>query len=230
MKIVSSHRPHKNSEEFARNQTAANMSWRPIAERIYYLGNYEGDLAAPNVTFVESEQHPTIRRMAKLCSEVGLSRLEWVALVNADIVLSPRIVDAIDELNARNGSCGMSLRYQFFVGHNPQDTGSQTDLGIDFFIATKAIWAMVSKEVPEMFRIGHILFDTWLMSFFARWGGSACYDLTPQRLVFHPIHGDRNRVHPVSDPGDYYTTHIAWPKGRLRLGLTCTPRSTIPAT
>lgn len=227
MNIVSSHRPHRNSEEFARNQTAANLSWKPLAERIYYLGNYEGDLAAPNVTFVESEQHPTIRRMANLCAEV-CERHGYAALVNADIVLSPSITDALKEMTARNATCGMSLRYQFRADQKP-DEGSQTDLGIDFFIANRALWAMAAKEVPEMFRIGHILFDTWLMSFFARWGGGTCYDLTPQRFVFHPIHGDRNRVFDVKDPVDFYTTHIAWPKGRLRLGLTSGASRAIPA-
>ena len=215
MIVCSSHRPHLDSPEIAVNQARAKISWEEHFEKIVYFGDPEPELASPKTTFVYSDAFP---RIADLALQLAQFRDKLGAIVNADIVIGPNFTKANQELIARNAKAGMSRRRNFENPAKPFDA-SMTDLGIDFFFASHGMWQMLANEIPKQYRIGHCLWDTWVMAFFARWAGSDCYDLTPQRFVFHPVHGDRRAFHPIDTTVDVTLSHFRWPAGRLRCCL-----------
>jgi hypothetical protein len=226
--IVSSHRPHTQSSQFAANQVRALESWLKVAVDVIYLGVYEPGLARNRVSFVGWEQFPRIKDMAGVCRDNAIGS-NWCAIVNADIVLSIKLRGAIDELRARNARCATSLRYQFDEEKDPFTTGVREDLGLDFFAANRGMWNMAANDFPKCYRIGHGVWDTAMLAFFSRWGGSSAYDLTPQRLVFHPHHGDRRSPHTIECSDEWYRNNVTWPKGRLRDTLTERHERAIPS-
>jgi hypothetical protein len=214
MNVVSSHRPHSESGEYASNQIFAKQSWDRYFREIIYYGPREPDLASDKTTFIDSEPFPTIKSLSECCSW----QEDWCAIINADIFIGPNFCEVESELKARNAKCAISLRQEFVPGY-PPSSGHRVDLGLDFFAATPKMWRFIAQEMPSQFRIGHQFWDTWMLAFMSRYGGRDCYDATPQRFVFHPRHGDRRFTYKIDTKGDQYTNRLTWPSGRLRCCL-----------
>lgn len=207
MNAISSHKPFHKSAEVAQNQICAHQSWNIVFSRIIYLGNHEPELASPKTEFLPRDTVPTIREMAELASTLQ----DWSALVNADIVVDSRLFYVEHKLKAMRAECAMSRRWEFDPATMNFHAATIKDLGLDFFCASPAIWRRVAVEIPDEFLIGHILFDTWLLSFFMQIAPRYCYDLSPCRLVFHPKHEHRDDQSTPADVGRDVIARIRWP-------------------
>lgn len=191
MIAISSHCPHDKSRETADNQIKALASWVNVFDKIFYLGlEPEPELSHERVSFLQSEDFPTIKHM------IGIARMQQgpVAIINADIVLAP-MIKSFDVEMAKEmvPSCLYSQRYQFDPA-NGIESGIVSDSGLDVFIALPGSWSAAYAYVPEYFRIGHVCFDGWLSGMFNRIGSG---NFTNRRLVFHPIHKDRRQGYSI---------------------------------
>lgn len=189
MIALSSHRPFAKSEEWAKNQKLAWRTWQGYFRKVIYFGDEEPDLKSSQTAFLPSEQWPTIKRMA----EVATSKPGVTAILNADILINPKL--RIVENRLLNGSavCASSRRWHFEVADLPSLDKARlvdSDRGRDIFIATHLVWQTVAREIPGNLRIGHQQWDAWMTDFFNRYK-PAFIDFTQMRCIFHPTHGDR---------------------------------------
>lgn len=139
---------------------------------------------------------------------------DWVAIINADIVVSKGITRLQSALDREGVWCGISRRLQF-EPNGPLRDGRLVDLGLDFFFARPSMWALVASEIPTQFEIGKQLWDTWVLSFFLIHAGENCVDLTPSNLIWHPRHTARGEYLMEPPPGDTYLDRVRWPIKRL---------------
>lgn len=210
MIAVSSFRPLKDcSPSILRNQLRARESWEHNFDHIYYFGPHETALDGDKVTFIPSEPFPMIRSMATVCCEAG----GWCAIVNADIVVKE--MPAIQqEISALFGVAMMSQRYEF-EGENFKDA-RKVDNGLDFFAALPSVWKLAATTIPLQYRIGHCVWDTWLMGFMALHYFDWLWDITPRRAVFHPKHEDRRSIFEIDQRiGQDHLARVRWPVNRL---------------
>lgn len=188
MIAISSHRPHAKSAEWARNQALAWRTWQGYFLRVIYLGDSEPELKSAKTEFVPSEQWPTIKRMA----EIAASKPGIVAILNADILVTPKMRVVENRLNNGTGVCASSRRWHIDP-HNPSFDKAQlieTDRGRDIFIATPRVWAGVALKIPGHLRIGHQQWDAWMTDYFNSFK-PGFIDFTQMKCIFHPTHGDR---------------------------------------
>lgn len=198
MIIISSARPFAQSSEYAINQERAAQSWqgqRNISG-IFYVGHYEEGLNGYGVQFVKPEgDYPRIKMMADFASHMTT---EYVAIINADIVLGRGIV----EVEQKMGDCSLpaatSYRYEFTPEDYPNLNGAvryKEDRGMDIFIAHPGIWKLVARDVPEDVLFGHNRWDSWVCGYFCHHLGYGFRHFTEERCVFHPKHGGRSQPH-----------------------------------
>lgn len=208
MTVVSSHKPSKDSIFCAINQWRANNSWTRNFDRITYFGNNEEGL---NGTFVPSDQFPRIRDLVGYCATVP----GWSAIVNADIVIGDDFRKVEGHLLLKKAQCSMSRRFQF----EGEDLAKAAlvDMGLDFFAATQETWQMILPQVPENLRIGHCLWDTWMLNFMATNYLGGFYDITECRVVFHPKHEDRKREYTIEPTDNPYFHGGRYPRLKLTL-------------
>ena len=211
MNAVTSHRPFKDSFEIARNQLRARDSWLSAFDNITYLGPRQQSLQARGVRFINSEPFPRIRDMASVCAE----QHGWSVIINADIVVSPKLPMVEMALDRRRATCALSQRYEF-RGEN-LDLAVVLDCGIDFFAAVQPVWQRCAKEFPDWLRIGSPEWDSVMLAFFQTDYLQTCYDLTPSRLIFHPHHGDRKHQAVSGERGSRYFGGSGWPPLRLKI-------------
>lgn len=210
MVAISSLKPVKDGPIFI-NQGNAAKSWFPLFDKIFYFS--ETDLGWTkktyreevwtNLAWVNWTERPTIKKMAELAQH----QKEWSCLINADIIVSPRIKQAEDALNRLGANCAFSRRI-------PVDGFYSVDLGLDFFCAKPEVWRVVAQIIPEQFLIGKQQWDTWLMSFLAHNYPETFYDLSPSKLIYHPNHEDRGDQSIQIEP-DKYLQDVRWAKKRL---------------
>lgn len=190
MMCISSFRPLKDDREFFSNQVIAKESWDKIFDCILLLGEPEPMLDSPQTLFLPWEQFPRIKDMVRMCVA---SEEDWCVMVNADIYLDPRLRSILLEVDS-SCWCLSSWRYTY----NPKQLDFWraviTDNGIDFFAARPEVWRAAYERVPETLRIGHPFWDTWMLSFFSEYP-RAFFNLTDQKIVFHPKHEGRKHVH-----------------------------------
>lgn len=211
MMAVSSHRPLKDSFEVARNQLRARDSWLSVFERITYLGPRQESLSAAGVRFVPSSPFPYIRQLVSICAlQEG-----WSAIINADIVVSPKLPVVEMALSKRRATTAISLRHEF--RNENIDAAIVTDAGLDFFAAIQPVWQRCAKEFPDWLRIGSPGWDPVMLCFFMSNYVQSCYDLTPSRLIFHPLHGDRKHQPVSGDQTSRYFGGSGWPPLRLKI-------------
>lgn len=202
MVALSSFKPlEKCTDEIRQNQIKAFHSWVEAFDHIYYFGDPAEEVRSLKTTFIPSKGRPTIRSLVHLGSTLGV----WGAIINADIVISPKIREVEWRLSQLQCECGLSRRYD-------QESQTVIDNGLDFFCATPKAWSAVAKVIPEEFRIGQILWDTWLLGYFSREFRHKCADLTRAKFVFHPKHGDREDQNLANPPRDKYLNSFAWPQ------------------
>lgn len=201
MIILSSFRPFKEDPEWDRNQMLAYRSWMMFAKRVFLFGNHEPELANGKVSFIPSEQFPTIRFMASIAAQ---QKNQVVAIVNGDIMLDPRVMKI--EQRIRNGGmrCASSRRWHFdpllpmdkaLESASLIDADGRDDRGRDTFIARSDVWKKIADEIPERLRIGHGTWDAWLTDAFRRHWDHQFLDFTGLRIAHHPHHGGRRRPH-----------------------------------
>lgn len=209
--VVSSHRPLKLcSPEILRNQLKARESWEHNFDRIIYLGPHETALDGDKVTFIPWENFPRILHLVQACAEQG----SWSAIVNADIIV--KYIPLIQrKLSQAFAVAAISRRYEFEYGSK---TASVVDNGLDFFAALPSVWKLIAEKIPLQYRIGHCLFDTWLLGFMSMHYGPWFWDITPCQAIFHPKHGDRRPIFNIDQSkGQEILSRVQWPASRLSL-------------
>lgn len=204
MIAISSFKPFAKSAAIADNQRRAKASWEKAFSAIWYFNDSpEPELASDKTRMKLTDDWP---RIADLVSFAAV-QTEWTCLINADIVISPNLFHVERELDRLKAQSAISRRWQL-----PENR--VLDMGLDWFAATPELWQAIYPHVPKSFRIGHILWDTWMLSAFTGIGDPRrSYDITACRTIFHPKHEDRDR--PFSDKiNDKVSLNpvIKWPK------------------
>lgn len=208
MIILSSFRPYADCPPAIwENQLAANRSWVRICEKIVYFNHVEPRMNSDKTLWLPPDEKPSIKRMVMWAAQLN----DWSAIVNADIVL-PSNFRRVENALRGPAACAVSRRYTLPAdGDTTAAKLESGDNGLDFFAATPTVWKKAGATIPESFRLGRIVWDTWMLNFFMAEFGNYCYDLTPSRVVFHPKHEDRtdqNWDFPKSDP---YLSKARWP-------------------
>lgn len=212
MIAISSARPHDGNSEYASNQRRAASSWA-LFSQVYYFNRYERELCGDNVLFAKSEDWPTIKSMAEFASHM---HDDLVAVINADIVVTPRILEVEKKLKELTIPAATSYRYEFDPATGDLESAKRimTDRGMDIFVAPPDVWGMVGKRIPEYLRIGHPTWDSWVCGFFCDNFGFGFRQFTDYRCVFHPKHD--GRMSPLSsgirsDDRYFTTAHVPSP-------------------
>lgn len=200
MTSVSSFRPFKDSEEVARNQLRAKQSWEQVFDEIIYFGSDEPKLASVKTMFVDSKEFPTIDL---LITAASFAR-GWVAILNADIVVSKALGAVVAECIRRNVRAITSKRYEFEPDAENMDKAKVKDAGYDFFMADAKMWAGAAQHVPSGYRIGHNRWDNWVLGYFNVICGRQFVDVTSRKVVFHPRHGERKQPYHIEVPNDRF--------------------------
>lgn len=186
MIAVSSFRPFRESPAIALNQAHAFASWLPVFDCIYYFGAPEPRLRSTKTVFVSSPPFPTIRLLAQMCAIAS----EPACIINADIVLSPK-AHAILKGAMSKVVAATSFRFEFDPAKANFATARRIDYGLDLFIAHPHVWQSCWPHIPEEFRIGKPVWDSWLNAWLRDIYRLHFMDLTSHRIVFHPKHGFR---------------------------------------
>lgn len=188
MIVVSTLRPfdYARPNEYNANQQAAWRSWQDAFGAIFYFAAPERALESEKTRFLPWEQFPCIRDLAAFAA----GHPGWSALVNADIRVPAHLAAVEARLKKSNAACAASWRWTFFPGA-PLETARVNDNGLDFFAAPGWMWRRVSDVCPEPLRMGTGFWDTWMLSFFHAVGRDRFFDITAERMVFHPVHGGR---------------------------------------
>lgn len=209
MIAVSSHRPFKNcSPSILKNQRRAFDSWARVFDQVILFGPPEQ--LGKNCRFIPTDPFPRIVRIVDLCAGIQ----GWSVIVNADIVVGPRLPEIIRKVEQSKGSCAVSWRWEF-----GNDTGIArvVDRGMDFFAAHQSVWTEVGKIYPSEYRIGHSSWDAIMLGALNIVDERGLFDLTHHRLVFHPQHEDRIRPHHIYDnTRTECRDNVKWPSQRLR--------------
>lgn len=200
MICISSFRPFNQcSEDIKQNQLRAFKSWLFAFEEITYFNLPEVGVQSCKTRFVPCSGKPTIRNIAQVAS---LAR-SWVAIVNADIVVTEKIIGVEHRLKEQECKCFISRRYD-------TKTGMILDEGLDIFGAVPEVWRAVALRVPKELTLGRILWDTWMLSYFVANYGRKCADISPAKCIFHPQHAERRdqNIDPIDDK---YLKQWYWP-------------------
>lgn len=208
MIALSSFRPFSQCAEARQDHySAAHHSWEQVFYSIQYFNNLEPSLSGNQTLFLGgSDERPKVSLLAEHAS----LQKTWVSIINADIIVHAKLAHVPNQLRKLRGVCAISRRFDAYFPDQP------LDWGLDFFLATPEVWKAVSFQIPPVFTLGRIRFDTWLCSFFSHRYPDQCYDLTPSKLIFHPKHEERNDQH-LDDPDDFYLKNPAYPKKRLTI-------------
>lgn len=206
MIAVSSFRAFAKSAEIAANQLAAKKTWESVFDHIIYFAPcVQPELLSSKTRFILTEDFPQIQRMVAECGK----QTDWSCIINADIQVGPRLLEVERGLKERHAQSAISCRYQL-----PEK--NLADMGLDWFAAAPDLWNLIAKRVPQSFRIGHILWDTWMLAAFMKIGNPMrCYDVTGSKFIFHPQHEERFRPYPAIQPTDGLINGMKWPKQRL---------------
>lgn len=195
MIFITSHKPFSESKEYALNQGRAAVTWSDLScvERIYYFGHYEEELnQGDKALFARKFDHwPRIKDMVAMASQLVT---EYVALINADIVLTVGFNDVVKRMSDLSLPAATSYRYEFDPAKWPDTTDAvrhKEDRGMDIFIAKPRIWKEVFHEIPDYLRVGHNRWDSWMCGWFCDHLGYGFRQFTDMRCVFHPKHGGR---------------------------------------
>lgn len=202
MTVISSFRPlDKCSPAIALNQTRAKTSWESVFDCIMYFNAPDDRMQSPKTIFIDSEEFP---RMSAIFLAAAMTD-DITAFINADIVTAPNLRNVIEREFSRGAGAMMSFRHEFDPQAVDLNRAQRVDDGLDFFCSVPEIWHMAHKYVSTEYRIGHGKFDCWLMNFFnVTLSGRFFPDITHERCIFHPRHGDRHQpyngqISPIDD-------------------------------
>lgn len=175
---------------------AAYMTWVSVFSHITYFGEPTEQFSAD---FIACDGKPFIKDMALHASKLP----GWTAIINADIQLEPQTVDLPLHLGKVDANCAYSFRI-------PIGKDKPEDMGLDFFIAKPFVWEQTARLIPKEFQLGKIQWDTWMVSFFVN--NFRCFDISPLKLVYHPVHGERNDQSVTVDQKNWYLNHVKMAK------------------
>jgi len=199
MTVISSFKPLDKSQAITLNQLRAKESWECVFDSIIYFNAPDFRMASDKTIFIESEDFPFMSAMFLAAAMTD----DITAIVNADIVVARGLRQVIEREFGRGAGAMMSFRCEFDPNNPDYKNAKQIDQGLDFFCSAPEIWHMAHKYVPSDYRMGHIKWDNWLMNFLHHTlSGRFLSDITQQRCVFHPIHEERHRPHPINDEDD----------------------------
>jgi hypothetical protein len=137
-----------------------------------------------------------------------------VAIINADIVVTPVLLEVENKMVDMSIPALTSYRYEFEGENLDGAVRHKHDRGMDIFIAQRDIWAMVAKRIPDYLRMGHQTWDSWVCGFFCKNLGFGFRQFTDYRCIFHPKH--EGRLHPhsaeIKSDDEYFTrAHVPSP-------------------
>lgn len=209
MIAISSFKPFSESAEVAKNQYSAKQSWEAVFSKIVYVTPFpEPELESDKTEFVvQPETFPSIKSLALLCAE----QEEWTAIINADIIVDPKLLKVEKKLKELNAETCYSRRYQFGFDMSEAEI---VDWGLDFFAATPSAWKEIAEAIPDEFRIAHQQWDTWMVSWMSK--HTKCYEITECRCIFHPKHGDRI-ANPAVNGVSKYLGYVTLAKKAIKL-------------
>jgi len=208
-RIATSVKPFEDDEEYAILQRAAIDSWQPLAAEIVFFNqehHLDGMSFSTRRVMAPWNGHPTIAAMVEKLAELDPNQTG--AIVNADITLAPSILESIQHVHSTGYHmvwAGTSPRLAF----NPDRKGRVPnpekavvlDMGLDFFIASGRVWKRTLPKIPPFLKLGTILWDNWLNSFFSEQLGlrGRYMNLGRYRAVFHPNHAHNGFGCPYSE-------------------------------
>ena len=189
------------TEEYDKNQLTAWKSWNLVASAIILFNDVQPELQSNITRFIPSEPFPKLMDIY----EVAAHQNDFVAILNADIVVMPQFVNVERKLKARKAIACSSWRWQF----TPPDTSKieVVDPGLDFFAATPEVWGQCYNDVEETLRLGSVQWDSWQLGWFCAKAAKGFLDITPTRTILHPKHGNRQYGPPPPQPPHFH----AWP-------------------
>src|SRR4030095_231472 len=198
---ISSFRALDASKKVAANQLRAKRSWDDVFDKIILFGAHDSRLATKETEFVDCDDWPAISLLVMAASWQD----DPVCILNADIVVSAGLKDILNEGWKKGAMALTSRRYEFDPATEDYDAARVVDPGADFFAALPPAWKEVYKEIPTGFRIGHQLWDSWMLAFLYHRCFRRFFDVTAMRPIFHPKHGDRTMPHhAIDDPESFY--------------------------
>lgn len=197
---VSSFRALDDSAEVAANQLRAKRSWDIVFDRIFLFGACDKRLASPTTEFIKSEDFPHISLMTFVASQ----QTAPVCILNADIVVAKNLKALVNQAWSKGALAMTSQRLEFDPKTEDYFRARVVDYGCDFFCAKPEVWRQVYKAMPSAYRIGHGLWDSWMLNFLQSTLQRRFVDITTLGPIFHPKHGDRKRTTMDEIPRDNY--------------------------
>lgn len=196
MIAISSFKPFNKSADIARNQLRAKESWERIFDGIIYFGTPEPKLMSPKTQFVPWPDFPPISMLILAAAEC----FDHACIINADIIVGDMLkyIWPMERMSACT-----SRRYEFDPEEFDLGQAELKDYGIDFFMANPWVWRQVWRAIPKELRIGHVAWDSWMLSFLNVHCGRRFCDITAHRCIFHPKHEERNRPYNIKPPEAY---------------------------
>jgi len=195
--IISSVRPFSQNSEYAVLQTNAINSWFNVAKRVvlFNLPEDTNNLQRQGLVYVGPESNPpSIRQMLSYCKLLNIE--EIVALVNADVILAPRLAKLPAAVYAHSfGRAWACVSRRMVLDTKTGAVTPPDDWGLDFFCSTVRIWNDVAIAIPGVLTFGRVIWDNWTNSFLKGYIDSTKYfDLSNWQCIIHPIHGEHFRL------------------------------------
>lgn len=171
-----------------------------------YVGEYSCELHSILSEFVPGKDRPSIQSLCAIAAQMGT----WTALINADIVVPPKLKEVERRMTSQGIKCAVSQRYDL-------ESGFVIDQGLDFFCAIPEAWKRIHQIIPPDFRIGFGQWDLFLLNAFVAEFGRKCADISRERICFHPKHGERKNPNWEGKGLDHkYSRFHYWPQTILR--------------
>lgn len=211
MIAISTFRPLGECTDIDLNQLRAKKSWDEVFDAVILFGRFDPRMAHRNTTFIPCEDFPKIALLSRTASMCP----GWSCILNADIVVAPNLISVWDEAVRRGCRAFSSFRYEYDPMDKDLGNAAVKDMGFDFFASEPSIWGQVCQEVPDDMRMGHGLWDSWLLGFFNVNLETRFYDVTSRKCIFHPRHENRKRVYEVGRVTDRYCSFSGAPRTRL---------------
>jgi hypothetical protein len=195
--IISSVRPFSQNPEYAQMQTDAIDSWLDVAKKVilFNLPEDTNFLNRQGLVYVGPDGNPpSIKQMLSYCKNLGVD--EIVALVNADILLAPRLAKLPKAvMNNSFGRAWACVSLRQVLDTKTDKITPPNDWGLDFFCSTVRIWNDVAEKIPGVLTFGKIVWDNWMNSFLKGYIDQTKYiDLSNWQCIIHPIHGEHFRL------------------------------------
>lgn len=188
----------------------AKVTWDLVFSEVHYFNQAEPLLSGLNTLFIKTDPPDEAPTIALMAEHASLTR-SWTAILNADIMVMVDMLRIERILSYKyHADCALSRRFRTVHDQEP------TDWGLDFFVARPEVWRAVAVQIPKVFRLGHIRWDTWLCSFWAHQYPQRFVDLTPSRLILHPDHDERGDQS-IQEPDNYYLKTVRYPTRRVRV-------------